>query len=402
MGLVGIPSRIGDNRAREEVSWRVTFAQWLGLGALLGLLVLLWQIRQILLLVFAAIVLAVALDTLAQIPQRYGFRRGPSIVITSLTVLVAAILVGLIVVPPLAEQLRRLFTDGVPAGIVQAQRLFESLILSLPTDIELPTLRELANSLVPQATELVRQVRDFFSQSFTAFFGTLLNLLFVIILTILLLADPQAYSRAFVSVFPAFYRPRIRYILKRCELALRGWLMGILFTSTLVMLLSGIGLWILGVPLILANAVLAGLFNFIPNIGPTLSVVAPMLVALTDAPWKSLAVLGLYILIQQLESSVFTPIVMSRQVSLLPALTLVAQVTSAFFFGVLGLFLAVPLAAILQVWIQEVLIRDVLDPWQGSRLRPLLRLESRENGIQSSTQAENQDPIPRPQSVREG
>mgnify|MGYP001133799812 CR=1 FL=1 len=345
----------------------MTFAQWLGLGALLGLLVLLWQIRQILLLVFAAIVLAVALDTLAQIPQRYGFRRGPSLLITGLTVLVGAILVGLIVVPPLADQLRRLFTDGVPAGIVQAQRLFESLILSLPTDIELPTLRELANSLVPQATELVRQVRDFFSESFTAFFATLLNLLFVIILTILLLVDPQAYSRAFVSVFPAFYRPRVRYILKRCELALRGWLMGILVTSSLVMLLSGIGLWILGVPLSLANAVLAGLFNFIPNIGPTLSVVAPMLVALTDAPWKSLAVLGLYILIQQLESSVFTPIVMSRQVSLLPALTLIAQITSAFFFGVLGLFLAVPLAAILQVWIQEVLIRDVLDPWQGSR-----------------------------------
>jgi len=380
----------------------VTFAQWLGLGALLGLLVLLWQIRQILLLVFAAIVLAVALDTLTQIPQRYGFRRGPSMVITGLTVLVGAILVGLIVVPPLAEQLRRLFTDGVPAGILQAQRLFESLILSLPTDIELPTLRELANSLVPQATELVRQARDFFSQSFTAFFGTLLNLLFVIILTILLLADPQAYSRAFVSVFPAFYRPRIRYILKRCELALRGWLMGILFTSTLVMLLSGIGLWILGVPLILANAVLAGLFNFIPNIGPTLSVVAPMLVALTDAPWKSLAVLGLYVLIQQLESSVFTPIVMSRQVSLLPALTLVAQITSAFFFGVLGLFLAVPLAAILQVWIQEVLIRDVLDPWQGSRFRPFLRLESGENGIQSSPQAETRAPLPLPQSVQEG
>ncbi|MEN9202044.1 MAG: AI-2E family transporter [Thermostichus sp. DG02_2_bins_29] len=354
----------------------MTFAQWLGLGALLGLLVLLWQIREIVLLVFAAIVLAVALDTLAQIPQRYGFRRGPSLAITGLTVLVGAIMVGLIVVPPLVDQLGRLFTDVVPDGILQAQQLMESFILSLPTDIELPTLRELANSLVPQATELVRQVRDFFSESFTAFFATLINLLFVIILTILLLVDPQAYTQAFVSVFPAFYRPRIRYILKRCELALRGWLMGIMLTSTLVMLLSGIGLWILGVPLILANAVLAGVFNFIPNIGPTLSVVAPMLVALTDAPWKSLAVLGLYILIQQLESSVFTPIVMSRQVSLLPALTLVAQITSAFFFGVLGLFLAVPLAAIMQVWIQEVLIRDVLDPWQGSRTRPLLSLDN--------------------------
>lgn len=370
----------------------MTFAQWLGLGALLGLLVLLWQIRQIVLLVFGAIVLAVALDTLAQIPQRYGFRRGPSIAITGLTVLVAALLVGLIVVPPLVDQLRRLLTDVVPDAILQAQQLIENLILSLPTDIELPTLRELANSLVPQATELIRQARDFFSQSFTAFFATLINLLFVIILTILLLVDPQAYNRAFVSVFPAFYRPRIRYILKRCELALRGWLVGIMLTSTLVMLLSGIGLWILGVPLILANAVLAGVFNFIPNIGPTLSVVAPMLVALTDAPWKSLAVLGWYILIQQLESSVLTPIVMSRQVSLLPALTLVAQVTSAFFFGVLGLFLAVPLAAIVQVWIQEVLIRDVLDPWQGSRTRVVLRLEGNLDGSDSLQTAEESLP----------
>ncbi|MEN9224339.1 MAG: AI-2E family transporter [Thermostichus sp. HHBFW_bins_43] len=389
----------------------MTFAQWLGLGALLGLLILLWQIRQIVLLVFGAIVLAVALDTLAQIPQRYGFRRGPSIAITGLTVLVGTILVGLIVVPPLADQLGRLFTDVVPDGIFQAQRLIESFILSLPTDIELPTLRELANSLVPQATELVRQARDFFSQSFTAFFATLLNLLFVIILTILLLVDPQAYNRAFVSVFPAFYRPRIRYILKRCELALRGWLLGIMLTSTLVMLLSGIGLWILGVPLILANAVLAGVFNFIPNIGPTLSVVAPMLVALTDAPWKSLAVLGLYILIQQLESSVFTPIVMSRQVSLLPALTLVAQITSAFFFGVLGLFLAVPLAAIVQVWIQEVLIRDVLDAWQGppgasgSRTRALLMLDSSGEGLEPNGIQPPEEPLTNPQpesSLREG
>ncbi|MEN9222300.1 MAG: AI-2E family transporter [Thermostichus sp. BF3_bins_97] len=386
----------------------MTFAQWLGLGALLGLLILLWQIRQIALLVFGAIVLAVALDTLAQIPQRYGFRRGPSIAITGLTVLVGTILVGLIVVPPLADQLGRLFTDVVPDGIFQAQRLIENFILSLPTDIELPTLRELANSLVPQATELVRQARDFFSQSFTAFFATLLNLLFVIILTILLLVDPQAYNRAFVSVFPAFYRPRIRYILKRCELALRGWLLGIMLTSTLVMLLSGIGLWILGVPLILANAVLAGVFNFIPNIGPTLSVVAPMLVALTDAPWKSLAVLGLYILIQQLESSVFTPIVMSRQVALLPALTLVAQITSAFFFGVLGLFLAVPLAAIVQVWIQEVLIRDVLDAWQGppgSRTRALLMLDGGGEGLEpNGIQPPEESPThPQPESsLREG
>lgn len=79
-----------------------------------------------------------------------------------------------------------------------------------------------------------------------------------------------------------------------------------------------IGLWILQVPLVLAHAVLAGLLNFIPNIGPTLSVVLPMSIALLDAPWKAIAVLILYIAIQNLESYWLTPTVMAKQVALLP------------------------------------------------------------------------------------
>lgn len=127
--------------------------------------------------------------------------------------------------------------------------------------------------------------------------------------------------------------------------------------------LSGIGLWILQVPLALAHAVIAGLFNLIPNVGPTLSVVFPMAIALLDAPWKAGAVLILYLVIQQIESYWLTPTVMAKQVSLLPAITLTAQIVFASLFGPLGLLIALPLAIVVGTWIEEVVFKDILDRW---------------------------------------
>jgi predicted PurR-regulated permease PerM len=137
-----------------------------------------------------------------------------------------------------------------------------------------------------------------------------------------------------------------------------------------VALLAGVGLSLLGVKLVVANALLAGLLNIIPNIGPSLSTVFPMSVALLDSPWKSLAVLGLYVVVQQLESFLITPSVMHHQVKLLPGLTLTAQLLFTILFGPLGLLLALPLAVCLQVLVRELLIHDILDPWRRQRLAP--------------------------------
>jgi predicted PurR-regulated permease PerM len=107
--------------------------------------------------------------------------------------------------------------------------------------------------------------------------------------------------------------------------------------------------------------------NLIPNLGPTISVIPAMAIALLDSPWKSLAVLLLYFCIQQTESNFITPIVMAHQVSLLPAITLISQLFFVTFFGFLGLFLALPLTVVAKIWLQEMLIRDVLDQWEGDR-----------------------------------
>jgi predicted PurR-regulated permease PerM len=127
---------------------------------------------------------------------------------------------------------------------------------------------------------------------------------------------------------------------------------------------SAVGLWLLQVPLVLAHALLAGLLNFIPNIGPTLSVFLPMTVALLDAPWKAIAVLILYIVIQQVESYWLTPTIMAKQVALLPAVTLISQLIFASMFGALGLVVAIPLTVVAKTWIEEVLLTDVMDQWE--------------------------------------
>jgi predicted PurR-regulated permease PerM len=190
--------------------------------------------------------------------------------------------------------------------------------------------------------------------------------LLVIVLTLMLLVNPQPYRRAFIRFFPAFYRQRVDEILSCCAEGLGAWTVGALIEMVFIGALTGIGLWILQVPLALAHAVLAGLLNFIPNIGPTLSVFLPMAIAFLDAPWKAAAVLVLYIVIQNIESYWLTPTVMAHQVALLPAITLTAQIFFASFFGALGLLMALPLAVVTKTWIEEALFKDILDRWQHS------------------------------------
>lgn len=336
--------------------------QWLGFLSLILALIILWQIRQTLLLVFAAVVLATALNALVQRLRRSGMRRSRAVMLTlGVTVLIIILFVALIV-PPFISQFLQLL-ELLPTGFDQVVKWGDRQIQQLPSwlsAIELPTTEKLTQDLQPILQNIIRNFFAFFSNSLTAVIQGLL----VFILTIMLLADPSSYRRAFIVMFPAFYRQRADFILTKCEIALDNWLGGALISSTAVATFSAIGLSVLQIDFVLAQALLAGLLNFIPNIGPTLSLVFPLTVAFLDAPWKAIAVLILYLVIQQVESYWLTPTVMAKQVSLLPALTLISQLFFASFFGFLGLLLALPLTVIAKTWIQEALIKDILDKWK--------------------------------------
>ena len=333
---------------------------WIGLVVFFISLYILWQIKQLLLLLFTAIVLATSLNILVKKFQQRGIKRFNAVFLSTLFLIVVIVGCIWIVVPPFIDQFQDL-TNLIPLGVEKLNTWIDLFSESLDPRII---------TLLPDTDELNRQlqplIQQFLGGGLTIFYnslGVLLSILLLLAITLMLLADPMTYREGFKRLFPAFYRRRVEEILTLCTKGLEGWLVGILFNMVVIALLSFIGLLILGIPLALSQAMLAGVMTFIPNLGPTLSVISPMAIALIEAPWKSLAVLILYIIIQQVESNLLTPIVMAQQVALLPAITLLSQLFFATFFGFLGLFLSLPLTVVGQIWFKEVIIKDVLDNW---------------------------------------
>lgn len=337
---------------------------WIGLLCLAIALVILWQIRQMLLLVFTAVVLATALNSLVRRIQRFGIGRGFAILITVILLLLLGTLFSRVIIPPFIAQFLSL-VDLLPKGFNLVIAWVDQLIRNNPDlfeeQFELSSISSLAQQIQPIIQNVLRNFFAIFSNSLAVIFQFLL----VVVLTLMLLANPLAYRQAFLQLFPSFYRRRADDILTECEISLGNWFAGIIISSITVGLLSCLGLLALGIRLVLAHGLLAGLLNFIPNIGPTLSLVFPLTIALIDAPWKAIPVVILYLVIQNLESYWITPTVMARQVSLLPAMTLIAQIFFAYAFGFLGLLLALPLTVVVKVCLQEALIRDVMDCWTG-------------------------------------
>lgn len=337
------------------------FSNFVGAIALLIAIYILWQIRFIILLAFAAVALATAVNYLVELLMKSGIKkRGASIFMALFLLLLIFAIFLLLIFPPFIDQVQQslyllpLAVDKIEVWLMWLQERVPQQLVG-----EIQKLENVTRNLPSVATQLVGNFYSIFSGSL----GVLLNILLVTVVMIMLLASPRPYMRLFLAFFPSFYRRRAAKILKKSEVALVGWTKGILFNMLVITLFSWLGLSILRVPLPLANALLAGLLTFIPNLGPAISCIPPIVLALIDAPWKAVAVLILYILIQQAESNILTPLVMKQQVSLLPAVTLLAQATFAVFFGFIGLFLALPLTVVAQVWIEEVLIKDVLTNW---------------------------------------
>lgn len=340
----------------------MSIGQWIGFFALVVSLYILWQIKQVVLLVFAAVILATILNRVVRLLQRYRLKRGIAIAITVILLLVLVAGFFALVVPRIVQQLQE-FVALLPEATERLRGWATWLQGVIPAQL-LEDNRGITAFTQQLQSWVARLLGNFFALVSNSL-AVVVNLLLFLVLTVMLLVNPLPYRRTFIAAFPAFYRRRVDEILSECETSLVGWIKGTLFNMLVIAVLSYITLLVLGVRLPLVNALLAGLLEFIPNLGPTLSLIPPILLALLDAPWKAGAVLVMYLLIQQFESLILVPFVMAQQVSLLPAFTILAVVIFAGFFGFLGLFLAIPLLIVTQIWLKEVLVKDVLNKWQG-------------------------------------
>ena len=344
----------------------------LSISSLIISILILWSLKEIIILFFASIIISMALCTITgKIRDFFNIPRWFSLVITLISIILISSISIVIIIPQFTSEFQELINQ-IPSAVNKLWELSINTFFDISKIIYKDNLTELADrsllinklNIIPDGGTIANGVTDSITKliNLVGNVGILiLQLFFIISVGLMITLQPNAYREVSILLVPSFYRRRARNILLKCGNSLSNWMSGVLLSSICVAILVSIGLYLLGIKLVIANALIAGILNVIPNVGPTISTIFPLSVALLDTPWKSLAVLGLYILIQNIESYIITPSIMQKQVKLLPGLTITAQFIFTILFGPLGLLLAIPMAVVIQVFVKEIIINDIIE-----------------------------------------
>lgn len=328
-------------------------------GITIFFILLVWLLGtsfDILLLLLSAVLIALPLRAGAGwLSRKTRWPEGVSLAVVGLGVVGLLVGVGALVAPLVAEQAEELQKE-LPNVLENARRQLEQTSLGRQVVDRLP---ESPDKLLAEGNggrKLAGRALGVVSTTF----GALANVYIVFFLALFLAAQPSLYVNGFVSLMPPASRQRTRHILAKLTESLLGWLGGTLLSMTIVGILSGLGLWLLGVRLAGILALFAALITFIPNLGPILALVPALLFALLDGPQQALYVLLLYVGIQTVESNLITPIIQKRLNDIPPALLLIAQVIVGAFAGTLGLVMAAPMLVILMALVNMIYREDIL------------------------------------------
>lgn len=347
-------SRTSVGQKTETLSFarRVLVATLVVTGVLL-LLLFIWYSADLLMLVFAGVLIAILLRTLTDfVQQRTGLAYGLSLSIVSIGLVVVTALTVWLVMDRIVEQMAQLRTL-----LPQAIQNVNAYIARYPwAQNAVDNLPNPADWVATRGGTIISQFAGLASTTL----GGIINTLIVFIIGVYLASQPDIYARGLNHLVPFGYRARLGEILNTSHDALRRWLLGRFGLMFLNGALTAIGLWLLGVPLAFTLGVLAGILNFVPNFGPWIAAVPAVLVAFLQGPQQALNVGVLYIVMQSLDGYILTPLVDRRSVELPPVLTIVAQVLLGVAFGFVGILLASPLTAVAMILVKMLYVEDLL------------------------------------------
>ncbi|AII45426.1 MAG: AI-2E family transporter [Synechococcus sp. BS301-5m-G54] len=320
----------------------------------IGLALMAWHLRWVLLVLFGAVVVAVALDVLiTQLMTRTRLNRPQALSIVLVLLLLAAVIVAQLLLPELITQIQQLGRD-LPEllsklnTILATNPRFVELDKAIGGDVSLDQLQPLGSRLLGMAGNAANSV---------------VQLGLMTLLAVLLALDPASHRQMVVAVTPRPARVQMVQLLDACRTALGGWLSGMTISATTVFLLSWAGLSLLKAPLALLSALVCGLLTFVPTIGPTTATLLPAGLALLQSPELTISVLVFRLVLQNLEAFVLTPLLLRQTVNLLPTVALTAQLSLGALLGLPGVLLALPLVVVMQVGMQRVVVQQVMDQW---------------------------------------
>jgi predicted PurR-regulated permease PerM len=320
-----------------------------------ALSLVLWRILPVLVLAFTAILLAVTLRTLALPVSR----------VTRLPERVAVLLTLLIVVGTLAAGV---WTFGASIG-KEAGDLLDQ-VTAAADRLEAMIAESRIGRYFGESTRVVEQgvssVAGGVGRVAQGTFGFIADLVLVIFTAAYLALEPSLYRRGILRLLPRPHRPQVDAALIAVGSDLRRWLIGQLGAMIGVGVLTGVGLWLVGVPRALELGIIIGLFEFIPFIGPILGAVPGVLLALSQSPELALWAILVYVGVQQVEGNVIMPIAQRWAVHMPPAIGLLAIVAFGLLFGVPGVLIGTPLAVAIMRLVDMLYVKGTLERGTGA------------------------------------
>jgi len=312
----------------------------------------LYLAREVLLLIYVAALVAIGLSPVVTAIERRedaltGNRvpRWLAILTIYLAIIGALVGVGMLVVPPLAEQARELWRS-IPDLLHRGQQfLVERGVLSREMSVREAVERAPVGS------------GDAVSTVFSALWGLvggIAGLITILILAFYFLLDAGALVDTFVRLFPRDERRRVADACRRVATKVSAWLGGQLLLAAIIGASAALGLWLMGVPFFYVLALIAAIGELIPVVGPLLAAIPAVGVAFSVSPGLALGVAVFFLAQQQLENHVLVPKIMARQVGVSAPVVIVALLFGGSLLGVVGAILAVPTAAVLHVLFQEI------------------------------------------------
>lgn len=348
--------------------------------AVILLTVFLWQVLNVLVLLFAGILLGVFLTSMSGwIRERTPLSHQQSLAVVLVLGLLLIAATGWAALPRLVEQADQL-GSSLMQSIEQLRMTLENQSWAQPLLNQLPNMEQLGSS----AGGIMSRVSSLFSRTFNFFIDSVI----IVFIGLYLAVNPNMYANGLIRLFPRSKRRRMGEVLDEVAYVLRWWLVGRIASMVVVGVLSVVGLAVLGVPLALVLGVITGFLAFIPIVGPTLALILPSLVALTDGPNQALYVIALYLGIQFVESYFITPLIQQRTVALPPVLLIVSQTVFGLFFSFVGLAVAAPFAAMMMTLTKMLYVNDILgDKVELIKPNPEAKFEASQQTAESARTA---------------
>ncbi len=340
----------------KEVNYNVSISTGTFFKVLLIFLIItfLYLIKEIVALIFIALILASAFDPWVDWFQKFRLPRSLSIIFIYLILISVVGAAIWLLVPAISQEISQLsnnlpnYYDKIEEGI----NYFKGVALEKGAETTFQ------DSLDTLSTTLTSATTKVFSTIF-GIFGGIISFFLVLVITFYFTVEEEGLKNFIKSVSPSRMQPYIFRLIARIQHKLGLWLKGQLILSLIIFALVFVGLTIIGVDYALLLAFIAGVFEIIPFLGPTLAAIPAAFFGFTQSPITGFLVIGLYVLIQQLENHIIAPKVMSKSIGLNPLIVIIVFLVGAKIGGVIGILLAVPVATAISVFLSDFFDRKI-------------------------------------------